>query len=65
MRVLACNICNICPTKANAVLHPRLVLHYVEGGLGIVSNSSKIGMKQCLITQMYVLSDVMNKCLDY
>jgi hypothetical protein len=28
MRILVCNICNICLTKANAVLHPRLVLHY-------------------------------------
>jgi hypothetical protein len=34
MRVLACNICNICLTKANAVLHPRLVLHHIEDGLG-------------------------------
>jgi hypothetical protein len=34
MRVLACNICNIHFTKANAILHPRLVLCYVENGLG-------------------------------
>jgi hypothetical protein len=34
MRVLACNICNICLIKANANLHPRLVLHRVENGLG-------------------------------
>jgi hypothetical protein len=34
MKVLACNICNIRLTKANVVLHPRLVLHYVEDGLG-------------------------------
>jgi hypothetical protein len=33
-RVLACNICKIRLTKANAVLHPRLVLHRVEDGLG-------------------------------
>jgi hypothetical protein len=31
MRVLACNIHL---TKANTVLHPRMVLHYVEDGLG-------------------------------
>jgi hypothetical protein len=34
MRVLACNICNIRFTKANAISHPRLVLHRVEDGLG-------------------------------
>jgi hypothetical protein len=34
MKVLACNICNIHLTKANAVLHPRLMLHCVEDGLG-------------------------------
>jgi hypothetical protein len=28
MKVLTCNICNIRLTKANAILHPRLVLHY-------------------------------------
>jgi hypothetical protein len=33
MRVLACNIHNIHFTKANAILHPRLVLHHVEDGL--------------------------------
>jgi hypothetical protein len=34
MRILACNIRNIRLTKANVVLHPGLVLHYVENGLG-------------------------------
>jgi hypothetical protein len=34
MRGLACNIRNICLTKANAVSHRRLVLHRVEDGLG-------------------------------
>ncbi len=34
MRVLPCNIHNICLTKANVVSHPRLVLHHVEDGLG-------------------------------
>jgi hypothetical protein len=34
MRVLTCNICNTCFTKANAFLHPRLMLHHVEDGLG-------------------------------
>jgi hypothetical protein len=34
MRVLACNIRNIRLTKANAILHPWLVLHRVEDGLG-------------------------------
>jgi len=34
MRILACNIRNICLTKANVVLHPRLVLHRIEDGLG-------------------------------
>jgi hypothetical protein len=33
MRVLACNICNMCFTKVNAVLHPRLMLHHIEDGL--------------------------------
>ncbi len=36
MKVLACNIRNICLTKANAVLHPGVVLHYIEDGLGSV-----------------------------
>jgi hypothetical protein len=34
MRILACNIRNIRLTKANAILHPGLVLHRVEDGLG-------------------------------
>jgi hypothetical protein len=34
MRILACNIRNIRFTKENAVSHPRLVLHYLENGLG-------------------------------
>ncbi len=34
MKVLACNICNIHLTMENVVLHPRLVLHHVENGLG-------------------------------
>ncbi len=34
MRILACNIHNICLTKANVVLHPRLVLHHIKDGLG-------------------------------
>jgi hypothetical protein len=34
MRILACNICNIRLTKANAVLHLGLVLHCMEDGLG-------------------------------
>jgi len=34
MRVLACNIRNICLTKANAISHLRLVLHRLEDGLG-------------------------------
>jgi hypothetical protein len=34
MRVLACNICSIRFTKANAILHPRSVLHCIEDGLG-------------------------------
>ncbi len=33
MRILACNIHNICFTKVNVVLHPRLVLHRIEDGL--------------------------------
>jgi hypothetical protein len=65
MRVLACNIHNIRLTKANAVLHLGLVLHRLEDGWEIMSNNSKIGMKQCSITQTYVLNDVMNKCVNY
>jgi len=34
MRVLACNIRNICFTKANAFLHLGLMLHNIENGLG-------------------------------
>jgi hypothetical protein len=34
MRILACNIRNICLIKANAVLHPGLMLHCIEDGLG-------------------------------
>ncbi len=34
MRVLACNIRNIHLIKANAILHPGLVLHHIENGLG-------------------------------
>ncbi len=34
MRILACNICIIHFTKANAILHPKLVLHHVKDGLG-------------------------------
>jgi hypothetical protein len=34
MIILAYNIRNICLTKANVVLHPRLVLHHIEDGLG-------------------------------
>jgi hypothetical protein len=34
MSVLACNIHNIRLTKTNVVLHPRLVLHHTEDGLG-------------------------------
>jgi hypothetical protein len=34
MRVLACNVCNICLTKANAFLHLGLVIHRVKNGLG-------------------------------
>jgi len=34
MKLLACNIRNICLTKANAISHPGLVLHRVEDGLG-------------------------------
>jgi len=34
MIILAYDICNICLTKANVVLHPRLVLHRIENGLG-------------------------------
>ncbi len=33
-RILACNICNIRLTNRNAVLHPGLVLHHIEDGLG-------------------------------
>jgi hypothetical protein len=34
MKVLACNIHSIRLTKTNVVLHPRLVLHHIEDGLG-------------------------------
>jgi hypothetical protein len=41
------------------------MLHRIENGWEIVSNDSKIDMKQCFITWVYVLNDVMNKCLNY
>jgi hypothetical protein len=41
MRILACNICNICFTKVNVVLHLGLLLHYVEDGLGNNVQSNK------------------------
>jgi len=34
MRILACNIRNICLTKANAISRLGLMLHHVEDGLG-------------------------------
>jgi hypothetical protein len=43
--IMACNIHNICFTKANAIIHPGLVLHFIEDGLGNNANGSKIGMK--------------------
>jgi len=34
MRILPCNIRNICLTKPNAILHSGLVLHHIKNGLG-------------------------------
>jgi hypothetical protein len=65
MKVLACNIYNIHLTKVNAFLHLRLVIHRVENDWEIMLNGSKIGLKQCSITQMYALNNVMNRCLNY
>jgi len=58
MRVLACNIRNLHLRKANAVLHPRLVLHRLEDGLGnsvkwfkdwheTMFNHTNVHTKQC------------------
>ncbi len=58
MRVLPCNIYNTRLTKANAVSHPRLVLHRIENGLGnsvkqlkdwheIMFNHTNVRIKQC------------------
>jgi hypothetical protein len=58
MRVLACNICNICPTKVNVILHLGLVLHRIEDGLGncvkwlknwheTMYNHTNVRTKQC------------------
>ncbi len=58
MRVLACNIRNICLTKANVVSHLGLVLHRVEDGLGnnvkwfkdwheTMLNHTNVRTKQC------------------
>jgi hypothetical protein len=55
---LACNIRNIPLTKANVVLHPWLVLHHVENGLGnsvkqrkdwheTMLNHTNVHIKQC------------------
>ncbi len=57
-KVLACNIRNIPLTKANVVLHPWLVLHHVENGLGnsvkqrkdwheTMLNHTNVHIKQC------------------
>jgi hypothetical protein len=58
MRILACNIHNICLTKANAISHPRLVLHHIKDGLGnnvkwlkdwheTMFNHTNVRTKQC------------------
>jgi hypothetical protein len=58
MRILTCNICNMRLTKANAFLHPRLVLQHVENGLGnnvkwlknwheTMFNHTNVHTKQC------------------
>jgi hypothetical protein len=58
MRVLACNICNIRFTKANAISHPGLMLHCVKDGLGNsvkrlndgherMLNHTNVHIKQC------------------
>jgi len=59
MRLLACNIRNICLTKENTVLHLRLVLHHLKDGLGnssvkrfknwheIMFNHTNVRTKQC------------------
>jgi hypothetical protein len=58
MRVLVCNIHNISLTKANVILHPRLVLHRVKDGLGnsvkrlkdwheTMLNHTNVHTKQC------------------
>jgi hypothetical protein len=58
MRILACNIHNICFIKANAVSHPGLVLRRVEDGLGnsvkwlkdwheTMFNHTNVRTKQC------------------
>jgi len=41
MKVLACNIHNICLTKVNVILHLGFVLHHVEDGLGNSVNRLK------------------------
>jgi hypothetical protein len=58
MKVPACNICDIRLTKANVVLHPGLMLHHVEDGLGnsvkrlkdwheTMLNHTNVRTKQC------------------
>jgi hypothetical protein len=56
MKILTCNICNIRLTKANAFLHPRLMLKHVEDGLGnnvkwlkdeTMFNHTNVHTKQC------------------
>jgi hypothetical protein len=58
MKVLECNICNLCLTNANAILHIGLVLHCVEDGLGnnvkwlknwheTMFNHTNVRTKQC------------------
>jgi len=65
MRVLACNIHNICLTKVNAFYIWVWCYIMKMDWIKVVLNNSKIGMKQCSITQMYVLNDVMNICFNY
>jgi hypothetical protein len=58
MKVPTCNICDIRLTKANVVLHPGLMLHHVEDGLGnsvkrlkdwheTMLNHTNVRTKQC------------------
>jgi hypothetical protein len=65
MRVLACNIRNICFTKANAISHPGLELCRIEDGLGNSVKRFKDWNETMFNHTNVRTNDVTNKCFNY